>query len=41
MENLTIELTALQLFVKEQFFVIKKHLEDMTNTEEPANRKSI
>ena len=31
-ENLTIELTALQLFVKEQFYIIKKQLEDMTNT---------
>ena len=38
---LTIELTALQLFVKEQFYVIKKQLEDMTNTQEPANQKSI
>ena len=41
MENLTTELTALQLFVKDQFFVIKKHLEDMKNTQEPANRNSI
>ena len=40
-KNLTFELTALQLFVKEQFYVIKKQLEDMTNTQEPANRKSV
>ena len=38
---LTIELTALQFFVKEQFYVIKKQLKDMTNTQEPANQKSI
>ena len=31
-ENLTNAITVLQLFVKEQFFIIKKHLEDMTNT---------
>ena len=40
-ESLTIKLTELQLFVKEQFYIIRKHLEDMTNTQEPANRKSI
>ena len=40
-KNLTIELTALQLFIKEQFYIIKKQLEDMVNTQEPANRKSI
>ena len=34
-KNLTIELTALQLFIKEQCYIIKKQLEDM------ANRKSI
>ena len=38
-KKLTIELTALQLFIKEQFYIIKKHLEDMVNTQEPANRK--
>ena len=36
-KNLTIELTALQLFIKEQFYIIKKHLEDMVSTQEPAN----
>ena len=41
LKNLTIELTALQLFIKEQFYIIKKQLEDMVNTQEPANRKSI
>ena len=40
-ENLTIELTTLQLFVKEQFYIIKKQLADMKNIQEPANRKSI
>ena len=40
-KNLTIELTALQLFIQEQFYFIKKQLEDMPNTQEPANRKSI
>ena len=38
-KNLTIELTALQLFIKEQFYIIKKQLEDMVNTQEPANNK--
>ena len=37
----TIELTALQLFIKEQFCIIKKQLDDMVNSQEPANRKSI
>ena len=37
----TIELTALQLFIKEQLYIIKKQLEDIVNTQEPANRKSI
>ena len=41
LKNLTIELTALQLFIKEQFYIIKKQLEDMVNTQEPPNRKSI
>ena len=27
LKNLTIELTALQLFIKEQFYIIKKQLE--------------
>ena len=40
-ENLTIELTSLQLFVKQQLHIIKKQLEDMTNTQEPAKQKSI
>ena len=40
-KNLTIELTTLQLFIKEQFYIIKKQIEDMTNTCEPTNRKSI
>ena len=40
-KNLTIELTALQLFVKEKLYIIKKQLEDITNTQEPANRKSM
>ena len=40
-KNLTIELTALQLFIKEQFYIIKKQLEDMVNTQEPANKESI
>ena len=39
--NLTIELTTLQLFMKEHFYIIKKLLEDMTHTHKPANRKSI
>ena len=43
-ENLTIELTALKLFGKEQFYI--RRYEDMTtrryeNTQEPQNRKSI
>ena len=40
-KNLTIELTALQLFIKEQYYIIQKQLEDMANTQESANRKSI
>ena len=40
-KKITIELTALQLFIKEQFYIIKKQLEDMVNTQEAANRKSI
>ena len=40
-KNLTIELTALQLLIKEQFYIIEKQLEDMANTQESANRKSI
>ena len=40
-ENLTVELTALQLFVIEQFYIIKKQLENMTNTQQPANQKPI
>ena len=39
-KNLTIT-ALLQLFIKEQFYIIKKPLEDMTNTQEPANSKSI
>ena len=43
-KNLTIELTALKLFGKEQFYI--RRYEDMTtrryeNTQEPQNRKSI
>ena len=41
LKNLTIELTALQLFIKEQFYIIKKQLEDMVNIQQPANRKSF
>ena len=40
-KNLTIEVTALQLFIKEQLYIITKQLEEMVNTQEPANRKSI
>ena len=40
-KSLTTELTALQLFIKEQFYFIRKQLEDMVNTQEPSNRKSI
>ena len=40
-KNLTIELTALPLFIKEQFYIIKKQLENMVNTQKPANKKSI
>ena len=39
-ENLIIELTTLQLFVKEQLYIIKKQLKGMTSTQEPAKRKS-
>ena len=38
---LTIELTTLQLFIKEESYIIKKQLEDMINNQEPANRKYI
>ena len=37
-ENLTVELTALQLFVKEQLFILKKHVEEITHIQEPLNR---
>ena len=40
-ENLTTALTALQLYVKEQFSIIRKQLEDVANTDEPTNWKSI
>ena len=40
-KDLTIELTVLQLFIKEQFYIIKKQLGDMVNSQKPANRKSI
>ena len=39
-ENLTVELTALQLFVKEQLFILKKHVEEITHIQEPLNRTS-
>ena len=41
MKNLTIKLTALQLFIKVQVSIIKKQLEGMVNTQELTNRKSI
>ena len=39
-ENLTVELTALQLFVKEQLYILKKHVEEITHIQEPLNRTS-
>ena len=39
-ENLTVELMALQLFVKEQLFILKKHVEEITHIQEPLNRTS-
>ena len=39
-ENLTVQLTALQLFVKEQPFILKKHVEEITHIQEPLNRTS-
>ena len=40
-ENLTIELTALKLFVKEQLFVIKKQLEEIESIQEPVRQTSL
>ena len=40
-KNLTIELTTLQLFIKVQVYIIKRQLEDMVNTQELTNRKSM
>ena len=41
MKNLTIEESALELFIKEQCYIIKKQLENIVNTQEQANRKYI
>ena len=40
-ENLTVELTALQLFAKEQLFILKMHVEEITHIQEPLNRTSV
>ena len=37
---MTVELTALQLFVKEQLFILKKHVEKITHIQELLNRTS-
>ena len=40
-KNLTIEQTTLQLFIKDQLYIFKNQLDDIVNTQEPANRKFV